>query len=90
MLQSLPTKCIYYRLSAQEFDNFAWFWEAAHFVFRKNLLAIYSDVEYAATANLEFDGYVKFLFEFLCQTGSRRLVVSSAAIKDVHVHRMSS
>ncbi len=77
-------------LPAQESDNFARFWEAAHFVFRKNLLAIYGDVEYAATANLEFDACVKFLFEFLCQTGSRRLVVSSAAIKDVHVHRMSS
>ena len=59
-------------------------------MFRKYLLAVYGDVEYAATANFEFNGYVEFFFEFLCQTGSCRLVVSSAAIKDVHVHRMSS
>ena len=77
-------------LPAQQFDNFARFWETPHFVFRKNLLAIYGDVEYATTANFEFNGYVEFLFEFLCQTGSCRLVVSSAAIKDMHVHRKPS
>ena len=81
---------MYCPLPAQQSDNLARFWETAHFVLRKNLLAIYGDVEYAATANFEFNGYVEFLFEFLCQTGSCRLVVSSAAIKDMHVHRKPS
>ena len=81
---------MYCPLPAQQPDNLTRFWKTVHFVLRKNLLTIDGDVEHAATASFEFNGCVEFLFEFRCQTGSCRLVVSLVAVKDMHVHREPS